>query len=91
MLESKESCAIRPLVFNKITKSRESSNPLPQEQKGSVFNGLGDENEVQSSIPSRMRQFSTFDVKTDGSLRVKRYTMVFTYQPGNSDINKGDK
>jgi len=38
-----------------------------------------------------MMQFSTLDVMTDGSLRVKRCIVVFTGQKGNSDTNKGDE
>jgi len=37
-----------------------------------------------------MKQFSTLDVKTNGSLRVKRCTLVFTSHLGNFNINKGD-
>jgi len=72
-------------------KVRELVNPLPQEQKDSVFNWLIDGNEVQSYIPPRIRQFSILDVKTDGSLRVKRRTAIFTGQLGNSHINKGNE
>jgi len=56
-----------------------------------VFNRLDDGNEVQSSIPLHMKRFSTLDVKTDGSLRVKRHTMVFTSQPSNFEIDKEDE
>jgi len=70
----------KPLVINKITKRRESSNPLPQEQKDLMLNRLDSGNRVQSSIPSCMKRFSTHDVKIDGLLWVKRYTMVFTDQ-----------
>jgi len=38
-----------------------------------------------------MKWFSTLDVKTDGSLRVKRCTVVFTGQPRSFDINKEDE
>ena len=38
-----------------------------------------------------MKMFSTVDVKTDGSVRVKRRTVVFTGQPGSSNINKEDE
>jgi len=43
-----------------------------------VFGRLGKKNEVQSAIPARMKCLSTLDVSIDGSLRVKRRTMVFT-------------
>jgi len=35
-----------------------------------------------------MKRFSTLDVKTDGSLRVKRRTVVFTGQRKNSGSNE---
>jgi len=53
-------------------------NPPFQEQKDSVFNRLSDENEEQSSFPYDIKWFSTLDVITDGSLRYKRHTVVFT-------------
>jgi len=61
-----------------------------QDPKGSVFNRLGDTNEAQSSIPSRMNRFSTLDIKTEVSLRVKRRTVIFTGQQSNPDSNKGE-
>jgi len=39
---------------------------------------MGVINEVQSSIPSRIKSFLTLDVKMDGSLKVKRHTVVLT-------------
>jgi len=62
--------------------------PPSQEQKDLVFNRLGNGNEVQSSIPSRMKQFSTLNVKTDGSLRVKMHTVMFKGQPAIFNSNK---
>ena len=59
-----------------------------KEQKDSMFNRHGDENGIQSFISSRLKQFSTFDVKTDGSLRVKRCTAS---QWANSDSIKQSK
>ena len=59
-----------------------------QELKSFVFNHLGDTNEVQSSIPSRMKRFSTLDIKTEGLLRVKRRTVIFTDQQNNFELNK---
>jgi len=35
-----------------------------------------------------MKRFSSLDVKTDGLLRVKRRTMVFTSQQKNSNSNE---
>ena len=62
-----------------------------QKFKGSVFNRLGDTNEVRSSIPSRMKRLSTLDVKTEGSLRVKRRTVILIGQQSNPDSNKEEE
>ena len=43
-----------------------------------MFIRLGELNEVQSSIPTRMKRVSTLDVKIDGSLKVKRHVLVLT-------------
>jgi len=43
-----------------------------------VFNYLGEVNEAQSSVPSRIKRVLTLDVETDGSLKAKRCTMVIT-------------
>jgi len=75
-------------VFNKIKKGTEPLKAPPQDPKGSVFNSLGDTSEVQSFIPSRMKRFSTLDIKTEGSLRVKRHTVIFTGQRSNPDSKK---
>jgi len=56
-----------------------------------VFNRLSDGNGVQSSMASCMKQFSALDVKADGSLSVKRCTIVFIGQQGNFDTSKGDE
>jgi len=68
--------------------SEKSSNSQLQHEKSSTFSHLGLINEVQSSIPSRMKRFSSLDAKTDGSLRVKRHTVVFTGQQKNSGSNE---
>jgi len=43
-----------------------------------VFTRLGEVKEVQNYMPSCMKHISTLDVKTDGSLKVKRHTLVIT-------------
>ena len=43
-----------------------------------MFSHLGEVNEVQSSVLSRMKRVSTLNVKTNGSPKVKRHTLVFT-------------
>jgi len=77
-----------PSIFARIGASEKSSSSQLQHEKSSAFNRLGVINEVQSSIPSRMKRFSSLDVKTNGSLRVKRRTVVFTGQRKNSSSNK---
>jgi len=52
-----------------------------------MFSRLGEVNEIQSSIPSCMKRVSTLDVKNDGSLKVKRRTLVIT----NYDTNSNSK
>ena len=44
----------------------------------SVFNRMGETNEVKSFVPSHMKRVFTLDVKIDGSLKVKRLTLVIT-------------
>ena len=78
----------KPSVFARIGAGEKPSNSRLQHEKSSAFSRLGVVNEVQSSIPSRMKRFSSLDVKTDGSLRVKRRTVIFTSQRKNSDSNK---
>ena len=60
------------------------SRSLHTWDKNSVFSYLGKVNEIQSSIPSRMKRISTLDRKIDGSLIVKRYTLVITSASSNS-------
>jgi len=75
----------RRSLFARIKTGEESSSSRLQQEKSSAFSHLGVINEVQNSIPSRMKRFSSFDVKTDGSLRVKRRTVIFTGQQNNSN------
>jgi len=78
----------KPSVFARIGAGEKSSNSQLQHEKSFVFSRLGMINEVQSLIPSRMKCFSSLDVKTDGSLRVKRRTVVFMGQRKNSGPNE---
>ena len=72
-------------IFAIIKTSEMSSSSWLQQVKSSAFSGLGVINEVHSSIPSQMKGFSSLDVKTDGSLRVKRRTVIFMGQQNNSN------
>ena len=73
-------------VFNRIKDVPQPRRSLfariktDEDSSSSMFSHLGVINEVQSSIPSRMKYFSSLDAKTDGSLRVKRRTVIFTGQ-----------
>jgi len=53
-----------------------------------VFSRLGEMNEIKSSIPSRMKRISTLDVKIDGSLKVKRCTLVITNYEASSTLKE---
>jgi len=54
-----------------------------------VFNRLGETNEVQSSISSRMKLVPTLDVKTDGTLEVMRRIRVITnYEASSKEKEK---
>jgi len=65
-------------VFTRIKSGEELASSPSAQEKGSVFGRLSKINKVQSVIPSHMKRLSTLDVKTEGSLRVKRHTVVFT-------------
>jgi len=81
----------RRSLFARIKTGEDSSSSHLQQEKSSVFSCFGIMNEVQSSIPSCIKRFSSLDVKTDGSLRVKRRTMIFTGQQNNSDSSNEAK
>jgi len=50
-----------------------------------VFSRLGEVNEVQSSVPSCIKRIATLDVKTNGSLKVKRCNLIITNYKTNSN------
>ena len=50
-----------------------------------MFSRLGEVNEAQSSVPSRMKRITALDIKTYGSLKVKRHTLVITNCDGSSN------
>ena len=79
----------KPFIFTKITRGKKPSSSSPAQTKSSVFNRLGETNEVQGFVPSRMKRVSTLDVKIDGSLKVKRRTLVITSSDASS--NSKDK
>jgi len=68
----------KPSVFTIIARGKKPSGSSPAQIESSVFNRLGETNEVQSCVPSRMKRVSTLDVKIDGSLKVKKHTLVIT-------------
>lgn len=68
----------KPSVFARIKIGKMSSSSPPSQKKDSVFNSLGKTNEVQSSIPSRLKHVATLDVKVDDSLKVKRHVIILT-------------
>jgi len=48
-------------VFTRIARGKKSSRSSPAQMESSVFNCLGETNEVQSFVPSRMKRVSTLD------------------------------
>jgi len=68
----------KPSIFTRIARGKKPSGSQPAEIESSVFNRLGESNKVQRFIPSHMKRVSTLDVKIDGSLKVKRCTLVIT-------------
>ena len=78
----------KPSVFTKIKSGKELTSLSSIQEKGSVFGHLGEINEVQSTIPSRMKHLLTLDVYIDGSLRVTMYIVVFTSHSANLSPNK---
>jgi len=68
----------RPLVVARIKIGKMWSSSLPSQKKDSVLSQLGELNEIQSSIPSRMKRVSNLDVRMDNSLKVKRCILVLT-------------
>ena len=84
----KVSTQSEPSVFTKLMSREESPNSSCSQERVPVFGRLGKINEVQSVVPSRTKHLSTLDVSTDGSLRVKRPTVVFTGHRANPTSNK---
>jgi len=68
----------KPYVFARIKIGETSLSAPPSQKRDSVFSRLGKTNEVQSSIPSRMKCVSTLDVKVDDSLKVKGCVLILT-------------
>ena len=66
----------KPSVFTRIKTGGKSSSSSLAQDGDSVFYNLGEVNEVQSSVSSHMKRISTLDVKTNGSLKVKRCTLL---------------
>ena len=83
----------KPSVFTRINVGAKSSGSPPVQDEDSVFSRIGELNEVRSSIPSCMKHISTFDVKTDGSLKVNIGTLVISsYVTGsNSKVKIKDQ
>jgi len=63
--------------FTRITRGKKPSGSSPAQAGCLVFNLLGETNEVQIFVPLRINRVSTLDIKIDGSLKVKRHTLVF--------------
>ena len=75
-------------VLGRIKTMGKSSSSSPVQDSNSVFSFLGEVNEVQSSIPSRMKLIFSLGIKTDGSLKVKRFTLVIPSYEASSNSRK---
>jgi len=75
----------KPSVFTRIKASDKSFNSSPAWDRNLVFNYLGEINNVQSTIPSRMKCIFTLDVKIDRSLKVNRCTLVINSYVASSN------
>jgi len=81
----------KPSVFARIKIDEMSSSSPSSQERDSVFSCLGEINQVQSSIPSCMKHVFTLDVKTNGSIKVKRCTLVLTGHGANASLKKRTK
>ena len=68
----------KSFVFTTINTGGKSSSSLSAQDGNCLFSRLGEVNEVQNSVPSYMKRIFASDIKTDGSLKVKRHTLVIT-------------
>jgi len=74
----------KPSIFTRIKIRDKFSSSFPTQEGNFEFSRLGEVNRVQCSIPSRMKCISSLDVKTEGSLKVRRRTLVITNCEANS-------
>ena len=69
------------LVFDRLGATK---RPVDSHSQNSINSEVQREkkanDEIRSSIPSRMKRNSTLDINTEGSLKVKRRTIVHTSQ-----------
>ena len=75
----------KPSIFTRIKIGGKFLSSSHTQDDNSMFSHLGEVNEVQSSVPSSMKRISTLDVKTNGSLKVRRHTLVITSCKTNSN------
>jgi len=79
----------KPSVFTRIKIGGKSTSSSTAQDENSVFNNLGEVNEVQSSISSCIKCIAALDIKNDGSLKVKRCSLLITSCDASS--NSKDK
>jgi len=60
----------------------------PSSQEGDLVSAILEINEVQSSIPVRIKCVSTLEVKVDDLLKVKRCTLVLTGHWANASLKE---
>ena len=85
----KRDSQLKHSVFTRIAGGKKPSGLSPAQIESLVFNKLGETNEFQSFIPSRMKHVLTLDVKIDGFLKVRRCTLVIT--SCDASLNSKDK
>jgi len=76
----------KPSVFTRIAKGKKPLSSSPAQTESSIFNRLGETNEVQSFIPSHTERVLTLEVKINGSLKVIRRTLVITSCDASSNL-----
>jgi len=85
----KRDSQLKSSVFTRIAKGKNLSGSSPAQVESSVLNHLGEASEVQSLIPSHIKRISMMDAKIDGSLKIKRRTLVITNY--DASLNLKDK
>ena len=79
-IEEKVNLAPRKSVFERIQAPMER-----QRRKRKGQESQNDGREIRSLVPSRMKRHSTLEVSTNGQLKVKQHTIIFTGQADSDE------